>query len=295
MKRSICVLAALAAIAAAPGAASAGQITITQFASSAPNAFGSPSWAGYVANAMDSLQHTPGSAEGTAGTPTYYSTLGGTFTAGDAMATSFHSWRGQANPSTPFEGEYGNRIHFGVAITDTGSTFNLADVSFTFHSSDVAGNFIDGFTCPSGAGGSLCWENNLAGTSFSSYRIGINFGTDGVLGGGNDTIYDTSSSGDDHTPINALFYVGDGNAEWPGGPGDPLTGQAALDAMTSYIDSNIASISNEYCVQRTCTTSTLRNVDFVPEPGTIALLGSGLLCLVAFRRRRISPFSTAAG
>lgn len=111
--KSVACLAACAAIMSISVGASAGEITIRQFASSAPNAAGSSSWAGYVANAMNSLQNSPGTPEGSAEQPTYYSTLGNTFTAADAMVTSFHSWKGQADPAAPFANELGNRIHSG--------------------------------------------------------------------------------------------------------------------------------------------------------------------------------------
>ena len=276
----------LAGTLASMGSARADTITIQQYFSPAPNVFGSPSWAGYVANAMNSLENNLGNIGNPATDPTaYYQLNDGIFTPGMAEVTSFNSWMGQAGPAAPFNNELGNRLHAGVVITDTGGTFTLADVSFAMHSSDTAADFTDAGTCPSGAGGSLCWENDLSGTDFSKgTRIGINFGGDGAPGGGDDTVYDTSNPGNDATPLNELVYVGDGNAFWPGGPGDSLTGQAAMDEWTNYMKTNHLSISNVYCVKGTCNQATVAIA--TPEPASIAVLGFGMLGLGLRRLRR---------
>src|ERR1700687_1758036 len=88
---------------------------------------------------------------------------------------------------------------------------------------DTAANFTDPPSCASGAGGSLYWENNLAGTDFGNGR---RVGSDA---GGHSC--DISHPCSDTTPLTFLAYVCDGNAEWPGGG----SRQGALNAMAGHI------------------------------------------------------------
>jgi PEP-CTERM motif len=288
---SIAVMLAAAFAIVMPPGAKADTITINQFFSAAPNAYGSLSWSGYEANALDSLQTTPGNPVGDPAQPTYYSVLGGTFDACNIMVTSFPSWNCSASPSGNFANELGERLHVGVVITDSGGTFDLQEVTFDLTSDDAAGNFVDAGDCPSGNGGSLCYVGDLSGVDFSSgSRIGLN--------SSGQVICDITHACDDTTQISTLIYVGIGNAEWPGGPGDLLTGQTAIDATTSYINENISSISNEYCVtsdsngDSSCNTAIIRNANFVPEPSTLLLLGTSLCFLPLLLRRNGSGGST---
>lgn len=171
--------------------------------SSAPNAFGSPSWAPYLNAAQASLQGNLGSTGNPAVDPAAYRVLeGGFYDPQDVMVTSGLSWRGVANPSAPFDAEHGNRLHFGVAIEGDGTEcFTLQDVTFVLTSSDGALNFV----------------SSLAGTTLDgTNRVGLDYGPDNVLGGGDDIMFNAGQN--DTTCMDALYYRGPGNAYWPDAP-----------------------------------------------------------------------------
>ena len=212
-------------------------VSIVVSPSVAPNFYGSPSWSGYQTNAMTGLQTNTNVVGNRATNPTGY--IGGltSINPSGIEVTSFPSWDGVANPSGAFASELGNRLHFGVTITSA-KPFDLAEVSFSIASND--------------AGNSLGYVDNLVGTNFGSgSRIGINYGADGILGTGDDIIYNASNPGSDTSKINVLYYVGAGNAEWPGvsdpDPSNPLLGrQGSINAMNAYILGNITAVTGTY-------------------------------------------------
>ncbi len=251
--------------------ASAG-VTIDVVASSAPNVFGSPSWGGYLANALNSLENGLGNIGDRNTDPTAYEIAGATVAPGDFMVSSFNSWRGDVNPTGAFANEYGNRMHFGLHAVGDGTTrFALENISFSLTSSDDAN--------------ALGFAGNFVGLGYSSTRYGIDWGADRVKGGGDDIIY---TSGNGSTLVDEIVYVGIGNAFWPGGgdpdPSNPVGGaQAAMDDAIAYVLANAPfSITGTYSIFGDTGSDT---VTVIPAPGTAALLvgGAGLLG----RRRRV--------
>ena len=227
-------------------------ITLDVVASSAPNAYGSPSWAGYAANALNSLQNNLGNIGSRATDPTAYEIAGPIIQPGDVMVTGFNSWRGVASPSAPFNSELGNRMHFGLhAYGDGTSQFKLEDLTFAIHSSD--------------SGDSLVFTGDFIGYNYSANRIGVNWGADRIKGTSDDIIY---TSGNGTTLVDEIDYVGVGNAWWP----DP--DQAALDAMANSISG--LTITGQYWIQG-YTGSDM--VTVVPEPTTMI---AGALLLLPF-------------
>lgn len=243
-------------------------ITMKVFASSAPNVFGSPSWSDYLLNALDGIE-SGGLATGIAGTASYYSS-GTIFDPGDMVVSSFNSWKGEVPGD--FAGEFGNRLHFGLSIY--GSTlFSLDQLNFGITSSD-----------PSNA---LGFSGDFIGSSYSATRVGINWGGDGLPGGGDDVMI-TSGSGDQE--VNELYYVGVGNAFWPDTPGE-------IASTVDYINSNGGSggpfeVVGEYwltdedgkIVSRASTTATIR----ASEPLSFSMIGLGLLGIGILKTRKRS-------
>lgn len=243
-----------------------GAIRIGVFASSAPNAFGSPSWTSYGSSAVNWLQSDGlGSFGDPSTSPTGYAHAAPIIEAGDITVSSFSSWRGVANPSAPFNGELGNRLHFGLFIEAvlTGITFRLSDLSYNITSSD---SNVLGFA------GDFSTAN-----TFTSTRVGY----DGVD-------YYTSGSAADIDLV-GLYYVGVGNGYAASGAGDE---QQQIDNVEDYVASQpggqvmvTGSYTIDYSGSFAGTFGHSTSITVVPEP-SVALLGSfGVLAFL--RRRRI--------
>lgn len=260
-------LGALSVVAAMASSAFAGTITVTVTPSSAPNAYGSSSWSAYAANALSSLEAGGGNVGTRATDPTAYEMLGTSYEAGDVMVTSFNSWRGVSSPGAPFASEYGNRLHFGLAAVGDGSvTFTLADVSFSITSTDSA----------------LDYAGNLAGLTLNgTTRVGLYFGADRALGGGDDVWYTSGES--DSTVLDALFYVGVGNGYWPSDAAD-------MADTANYIYGNGIAITGGYSIKDFEGSATLVAVP-LPSAAWAGLTLLGVIGLLRLRRRRLNALA----
>lgn len=220
-----CALASLSAVAARA------DITMTECFSSAPNAFGSPSWASYVSNAITGIQNGC-TATGDPTQPNYYQSQT-TFLPGQLIVTDYNSWDGQANPTGAFSGELGNRLHAGLFVTDNGNSadqFSLSELNFNMSSSDAANSL--------GFAGSFD-----ATDSYSLTRVGIINNP----GGGQSLV----TSGSSTQKVDELAYVGVGNAFCSGSPVDCGGGSfTSIGDLISYMNSNAPfSVSTHYWLQ----------------------------------------------
>lgn len=120
------------------------------FPSVAPNAFGSPSYSGYVSNAIHAiLNGLP--AYGNPNDPTYYQQQS-TIAPNQMIVTGFPSWLGSANPGTVFgpayANELGNRPLFGVVINagPGAPSISISELSFAATSNDPKARRKNNFT-----------------------------------------------------------------------------------------------------------------------------------------------------
>ena len=247
-------------------------LTFTVRPSSAPNAFGSPSWATYAANALNSLGNGLGNIGDRNTDPTAYEIAGAYIEPGDVTVSGFSSWRGVAGPASPFTAEYGNRMHFGLSIVGGGTNpqFRLNDLAFNMASGDSAN--------------SLVFSGNFAGLGYNANRYGVDFGADRVLGGGDDIVY---TAGNGMSLVDKIVYVGVGNAF--DATFEPGTDQDKIDSVASYINSE-----GPFGIACTYTLYSPNGDELggsgamviVPSPGLASLaLAAGTIGLTTRRRR----------
>jgi hypothetical protein len=241
-------------------------LSIEVVASLAPNAYGSPSWAGYRNNALNALENGLSSL-GTG--PTGYAAVTSPIDRRAGIVTGFNSWLGNANPGAAYANEYGNRMHFGLHIMGNGIRFSIDNLGFQGESF--------------GDGNGLGWgwgPGNDPLDVYSASRVGIDYGQDGLKGTLDDLIYKNGESAS--LLVDEFVYVGAGNSYdvYTKDPG--ATNQDKIDLM-----------ANTYQWNRFVGTYTLNvngqtyqgSDEFKSVPGPAAVLPF-LLGLLAARRRR---------
>lgn len=192
---------AAALLVAAPAAAqTAPSINVITFVG--PNVFGSPNYAAWSANAVDSLKSGAPGVAGTPGTPAY-AFAQSDITRADMIVTGFTSWRGQLDPGTTvgpaYANEHGTRALFGVVVNGNGTRFSVAQLSHSAASDDGANAFgygpYDGYVYG-------------AGNPYGENLVGVLRGADGVLFTG-DGVHITG--GDVGQLVDGLIGVADGS------------------------------------------------------------------------------------
>jgi hypothetical protein len=252
-------------------------VSIEEFASPAPNFFGSPSFAGWGANAVNALENGLSSVGNPATDPTAYFQVT-TGTDSSNIVTEFPSWNGVTDPGTnvgpAFASELGNRLQFGILVNGNGTQVSLSELSYDMSSTDPTNIFSD-----VGSFGSS--------DVYNAYRVGIDFGPDGKLGGGDDT-YITSGSATQL--VDAFVYVGVGNAIDPQDLGCTGTQQQIIACGEAFYDSIMPfDLTTQYTLTAgsVVLATSSDTVQFgVPEPASLALFGSALFVFGAVSRRQ---------
>jgi hypothetical protein len=253
-------------------------VTITVETWLAANGAGSPSFAGAEANAVQGMMNG-GVATGSG--PTAFTPVTNV-TPAQAVVTQFRSWMGVVDPGTAFGAAYanesGNRMTFAFsAISDPSHEFSISQMSFTGHSSD-----------PSGV---LNFGNAAGAYNYSTGFVGVQYGKDGKLGGGDDVFI---TSGPNTQLVDALFGRGSGNSLAAVCHGCSLAEQqAALDAVAAYPGSPFT-FTGTYTIGEDAGSGTF-NIANVPEPSTWAMmvLGFAGIGFMAYRRKSKSGLMAA--
>lgn len=267
---SALIVLALLVLAAGPASAN---LNIVVTPSSAPNASGSPSWPGYVTNALNSLENNLGNIGDRSTNPAAYEIAGSKILPGEIAVTSFHSWRGQLTLPVAFANEHGNRLHFGLHIIGDGTQFRLNELTYAMHSSDTTD--------------SLVYVGSFAGSTYAAHRTGIDWGLDRIRGTADDVVV---RSGPATTLVDELVYVGVGNAWWP----SPESGQTNADAMQDYYDwvnseepIRVTTTYSMYNTSGTLLGSGSASVDVVPVPAAAVLGMIGLGLVGVWQKRKV--------
>ncbi|MEM0925354.1 MAG: PEP-CTERM sorting domain-containing protein [Planctomycetota bacterium] len=249
------------------------EVVMNVFASSAPNFTSSPSWSGYLSNALNSLENGLGNIGDRTTDPTAYEFFadGAVINPQELIVSNFSSWRGVADLGSPFDSERGNRLHFGMHVVGDGSMrFRLEDLSYEISSTD---------------GNRLGFVGSFAGLTYSATRFGIDYGADMMKGGGDDTIIDSGSA---DQLVDELVYVGVGN----GFDASVLSGtnQEKIDQLLSQIQSGGAfNVTGGYSLSDPSGGSILAaassTITAIPEPTALAFL-TVVAGSVGLRRRR---------
>jgi hypothetical protein len=266
---AIAILAALTIMAGVAGATSA--VTVDVYASSAPNYYGSPSWAGYEANGVYALENGL-STYGDPTLPTAYAQLPAVVGANMNASTSFNSWQGNVNPTGAFANELGNRIHFGLVAFGDGTTkIALNDLTFAINSND--------------AGDSMNYTGDFQGSDYNgTSRIGIIWGTGGKA---NPSTYTVLTSGNGTTPVDEIVYIGVGNSWWPQVTSDLPTPAAAMNDYYATMNAEgPITITGSYSIDG-FTGSDSVAVAPVPEPVTMVSAFLAIGGLGGYIRKRM--------
>jgi hypothetical protein len=245
----------------------ASEIEIHVFTALAPNAYGSPSFGQWQSNAVAAMANGA-TSYGDPTKPTYFQ-VGSSYNSDQVVVTGFNSWLGKADPGSVYGSAYaselGNRMTFPLLILGNGNRFSISQLSFVGTSSD----FWDGLGF-----------SYAGGYTYSAGYVGLNYGADGIKGTADDFLV---TGGADTQLVDELWGRGSGNSypAYCAGCSIADQQQAILD-IAAYAPYDF---TGTYSLAGVSGSATFHIT--TPEPGTLGMLGAGLLALTAvFRRKR---------
>jgi len=229
------------------------------WSSQAPNNSG-PSYSGYVSNVISGISQGGINVGDQNVTPEGFEIVT-SFNPEELIVTpSENSWEGDFSPTGNFAGELGSRAVFVVLVMkDTSDTFvNLQNFVFNYESEDNLLNFTADYS-------TLSYNGTTRGA--------INYGGNGVLGGGDDTYVNSGSANSDA----AWFIIANGYSAT----------QANFSSTVTYVAENTGFVKGTGTYTGSGTDSNSLTTTVIPEPSTWLLLSLSLGSLCLLRRKRI--------
>jgi len=259
-------------------------ITLNVVPAFAPNQFGSPNWDTYVGNAINSLRGVGPTATDRSDNPAAYVTVGaGKLDPKETVVTGFPSWRGVADPASPFNQEKGNRIYFGLAATTPRQPgnltfFSLFDIDYERRWLDLPGETESTRVI----GPTLVGDFTGTTETYNLRRVGVQYDSNDPTDSSKDTLVTTGPA---TQQVNQLFLTGVGMAllgDTTGG----ATNQGNIDAtLDNFLNGAQQRVLGRYNIASTGQSAS-GYVDFVPEPGSAGLTWLAICAMLwSFHRR----------
>ena len=245
----------------------------------APNFFSSPSWDGYFDNGIKALRGLAHDTDRSNDPEAYEIVPPGLVDPKEVVLTdqfTFPSWRGVADPASPFDMETGNRIHFGLAIeSERGSNweFSLDQVTWERLWQDLPGQTESTVvTNPTQTG-------DFVGMDYSLTRVGVQYGATPA----SDVLV---TSGTASTLVNALYFIGVGDGIVEDAPGAPTNQEKIDDTIADFLAGPQQRLLVNYFLDSpNHMEDSGGQVDFLPEPSTIGLAMLALSVIMTWWRR----------
>ncbi len=189
------------------------------------------------------------------------------------------SYEAGNNPTAVAVADFNNDAFADLAVPYLGGgvtiLINASDGTFFW-----GGDYATGINSRNIVTADFNFDGNFVGFTYNANRKGINYGLDNIKGTGDDIIYNAGQAATNL--IDELVYVGVGNAFWPG------TASEIADTYAYVFENAPFYMSISYTVGTLGSGEASVELVAAPEPGTLLLLGSGLVGLSAgaWRRRR---------